>query len=170
MNEILEKILNEVQGLKREMNIRFKEQDAKIEARFKKQDERIEARFKEQDERIESKFKEQDDRITGEFKNIYKMFDKVNKRFDVIDEKFATIDVKFEIQSKELAQELRTMADFIYERDKKLIKDLEEKLDEEIKYNRIVQKAQDARISKVELYQEALESKVHDLATIKKAV
>ena len=49
MNEMLEKILNEVQGLKKEMNLRFKEQDEKIEARFKEQDERIEARFKKQE-------------------------------------------------------------------------------------------------------------------------
>ena len=103
---------------------------------------------------MEKKFKEQDDKIAAQFKNIYQMFDKVNERFDT--------------QTKELAEELRAMADFIYERDKKLFERLEEKLDEEIKYNRAVQKVHDARISKLELYQEALESKVYDLAASKK--
>ena len=151
---MLEIILNEIQGLRKEMNLKFKEQNEKIEARFREQDERIDARFKEQEERMEAKFKEQDDRITSEFKNIYKMFDEVNKRFDT--------------QTKELAQELRTMADFIYERDKKLFEKLEKKLDEEIKYDRIMLKAHEARINKLEVHQEALELKFYDLATSKK--
>lgn len=154
MNEMLEIILNEIQGLRKEMNLKFKEQNEKIEARFREQDERIDARFKEQEERMEAKFKEQDDRITSEFKNIYKMFDEVNKRFDT--------------QTKELAQELRTMADFIYERDKKLFEKLEKKLDEEIKYDRIMLKAHEARINKLEVHQEVLESKFYDLTASKK--
>ena len=132
MNEMLEKILNEVQGLKKEMNLRFKEQDERIEARFKEQDERIEARFKEQDERIESRLKQQDDRISAEFKIIYE---------------------KFDTQTKEIAQELRTMADFIYERDKKLIKGLEKKIDQEIVYNKAAHEVYDARFRKLEIEQ-----------------
>ena len=145
MNEMLEKILNEVQGLKKEMNLRFKEQDEKIEARFKEQDERIEARFKKQDEKraliilppkqdekIESRLKQQDDKIAAEFKSIYE---------------------KFDTQTKEIAQEIRTMADFIYERDKKLINELEKKIDEEIKYNKIAHEAYDARFRKLEIEQ-----------------
>lgn len=138
MNDILEKILNEVQGLKKEMNQRFKEQD-----------ERIEVRFKEQDEKMENRLKQQDDRITAEFKNIYKKFDE---------------------QTKELAQELRTMADFIYERDKKLIKGLEKKIDEEIKYNKAAHEVYDARFRKLELGQASLEARVTELEKARKVV
>ena len=55
--------------------------------------------------------------------------------------------------TKEIAQEIRTMADFIYERDKKLIKELEKKIDEEIKYNKIAHEAYDARFRKLEIEQ-----------------
>jgi len=147
MNEMLEKILNEVQGLKKEMNLRFKEQDERIEARFKEQDERIEARFKEQDERIESRLKQQDDRISAEFKIIYE---------------------KFDTQTKEIAQELRTMADFIYERDKKLIKGLEKKIDQEIEYNKAAHEVYDARFRKLELGQASLEARVTELERVRK--
>lgn len=136
MNEMLEKILNEVQGLKKEMNLRFKEQD-----------ERIEARFKEQDERIESRLKQQDDRISAEFKIIYE---------------------KFDTQTKEIAQELRTMADFIYERDKKLIKGLEKKIDQEIEYNKAAHEVYDARFRKLELGQASLEARVTELERVRK--
>ena len=147
MNEMLEKILNEVQGLKKEMNIRYKEQDERIEARFKEEDERIEARFKEQDERIESRLKQQDDRISAEFKIIYE---------------------KFDTQTKEIAQELRTMADFIYERDKKLIKGLEKKIDQEIEYNKAAHEVYDARFRKLELGQASLEARVTELERVRK--
>ena len=112
MNDILEKILNEVQGLKKEMNQRFKEQDERIEVRFKEHDE----------------------------------------------------------QTKELAQELRTMADFIYERDKKLIKGLEKKIDEEIKYNKAAHEVYDARFRKLELGQASLEARVTELEKARKVV
>ena len=143
MNEMLEKILNEVQGLKNEMNLRFKEQDEKIEARFKEQDERIEARFKKQDERIEARFKEQDEKIESRLK----------QQDDKIAAEFKSIYEKFDTQTKEIAQEIRTMADFIYERDKKLINELEKKIDEEIKYNKIAHEAYDARFRKLEIEQ-----------------
>ena len=128
MNEILEKILNEIQGLKDEMILRFKEQD---------------------------------NRIATEFKKIYERLDKVDARLDKVDD-------RFDRQTKELAQELRTMADFIYERDKKLFEKLEKKLEEEIKYDRILLKAHEARINKLELHQEVLESEVYDFAAAKK--
>ena len=158
MNEMLEKILNEVQGLKKEMNLRFKEQDERIEARFKEQDERIEARFKEQDERIEARFKEQDERIESRFKQ---QDDRISAEFKIIYEKFDT-------QTKEIAQELRTMADFIYERDKKLIKGLEKKIDQEIEYNKAAHEVYDARFRKLELGQASLEARVTELERVRK--
>lgn len=135
MNEILEKILNEIQGLKDEMILRFKEQD---------------------------------DRIAIEFKKIYERLDKVDARLDKVDARLDKVDDRFDRQTKELAQELRTMADFIYERDKKLFEKLEKKLDEEIKYDRILLKAHEARINKLEVHQEVLESKVYEFASPKK--
>ena len=158
MNEMLEKILNEVQGLKKEMNLRFKEQDERIEARFKEQDERIEARFKEQDERIEARFKEQDERIESRLKQ---QDDRISAEFKIIYEKFDT-------QTKEIAQELRTMADFIYERDKKLIKGLEKKIDQEIEYNKAAHEVYDARFRKLELGQASLEARVTELERVRK--
>ena len=125
MNEMLEKILNEVQGLKNEMNLRFKEQD----------------------EKIESRLKQQDDKIAAEFKIIYE---------------------KFDTQTKEIAQELRTMADFIYERDKKLIKGLEKKIDQEIEYNKAAHEVYDARFRKLELGQASLEARVTELERVRK--
>ena len=142
MNEILEKILNEIQGLKDEMILRFKEQDDRIAIEFKKIYERL-------------------DKVDARL-------DKVDARLDKVDARLDKVDDRFDRQTKELAQELRTMADFIYERDKKLFEKLEKKLDEEIKYDRIMLKAHEARINKLEVHQEVLESKFYDLAASKK--
>ena len=98
-------------------------------------------------EKIESRLKQQDDRISAEFKIIYE---------------------KFDTQTKEIAQELRTMADFIYERDKKLIKGLEKKIDQEIEYNKAAHEVYDARFRKLELGQASLEARVTELERVRK--
>ena len=86
MNEMLEKILNEVQGLKKEMNLRFKEQD----------------------ERIEARFKEQDDKIAAEFKSIYKKFDTQTK--EIAQEIRTMADFIYE-RDKKLINELEKKID-----------------------------------------------------------
>ena len=149
MNEILEKILNEIQGLKDEMILRFKEQDDRIAIEFKKIYERL-------------------DKVDARLDKVDARLDKVDARLDKVDARLDKVDDRFDRQTKELAQELRTMADFIYERDKKLFEKLEKKLDEEIKYDRIMLKAHEARINKLEVHQEVLESKFYDLAASKK--
>jgi hypothetical protein len=86
MNEMLEKILNEVQGLKKEMNLRFKEQD----------------------ERIEARFKEQDDKIAAEFKSIYEKFDTQTK--EIAQEIRTMADFIYE-RDKKLIKELEKKID-----------------------------------------------------------
>ena len=142
--ELREEIGKIFEKQKKEINKEFEEQNKSIEKKFEEQDKRIDKKFEEQDKRIDKKFEEQDKKIEKKFEE------------------------RFEKQNKELAIELRNIVEYICNRNDKKINNVEQKVDKEIKNNKVAHDGYNAKMYKIELSQSNLESKVYDLESSKK--
>lgn len=69
-DEILEEILTEVKGLKPQIEKVQTEVRKEMDIRFKEQDEKIERRFKEQDERFDDKISKLSEDIAKQFRDV----------------------------------------------------------------------------------------------------
>ena len=144
MKEV-EKGLQEISiQMKEQIDIQFKELREEIGKIFEKQKKEINKEFEEQNKRIDKKFEEQDKKIEKKFEE------------------------RFEKQNKELAIELRNIVEYICNRNDKKINNVEQKVDKEIKNNKVAHDGYNAKMYKIELSQSNLESKVYDLESSKK--
>lgn len=90
---------------------------------------------------------------------VKKILEGIDKRFEKQNKR---IDTMFEEQSKEIAQEFRTVVDYICKRDDKKIEKVERQLKKEIKTNKVAHDSYNAKIYSIELSQSNLEAKMFD--------
>ena len=124
MEITLADILQEIKSLRGEMNKKFAEVDEKLEEQNKYIDEKLE----EQNRYMSEKIKEQ-------IEYIYK-----------------ELDERFDKQSKEIAQELRTIVEYFERKDRKQTKKNQE-FQKMLSENKIAHAAYDTRLYKIEVAQ-----------------